>query len=70
MFTSCWFGVKLTAKNVFLLIECLGIYLQSVFIQKRYVLLAASVAAALTGRRNVKDRSKADCRAGRETFSR
>jgi hypothetical protein len=39
------------------------------FYTKRYALLKASGAAALTGRRNVTGLSKADCRAGRETFS-
>jgi len=69
MFISCRFGVNLTAKNLFLSIEILGFYLQPVFVQKHYAPLNASGAAALTGRRNVRGLSKADCRAGRETFS-
>jgi hypothetical protein len=34
MFISCWFVVKMTAKNLFPSIEILGFYLQPVFIQK------------------------------------
>jgi len=39
MFISFWFGVKLMAKNVFLLIEILGFYWQSVLYRNSYVLL-------------------------------
>jgi len=60
---------KTDCKNLFLSIEIIGFYLQLVFIQKRYAVLNASGAAALTGRRNVRGLSKADCRVGRETFS-
>ena len=59
----------MTAKNLFLSIAIMGFYLQLVFIQKLYAILNSSGAAALTGRRNVRDLSKADCRAGREIFS-
>ena len=62
-------AVKLTAKYLFLSIEILGFYLQPVFIQKLYVLLYSSGAAALTDIRKVRGLSKADCRAGRDTFS-
>ena len=41
------FAVKLPAKYLFLSIEILGFYLQPVFIQKLYVLLYSSGAAAL-----------------------
>ena len=61
MFISCWFGVKLTTKRNFFDFIC--------SLQTRYALLNASGAAALTDRRNVRGLSKADCRAGRETFS-
>jgi hypothetical protein len=69
MSISCWFVVKMTAKNLFLSTEILGFYLQPVFTQKRCALLNASGAAALTWRRNVRGLSKADCRAEREKFS-
>ena len=60
MFISCWFAVKLTAKNYFF---------DFIFsLPKSYVLLITSGAAALTERRNVRGLSKVDCRAGREIF--
>jgi hypothetical protein len=61
MFIIWWSGEKLTAKHLFR-----RFYLQS---KKPYAILNASGAAALTGRRNVRGLSKADCRGRRETYS-
>jgi hypothetical protein len=61
MSTSCWFGVKLPVKNYFFDFIC--------SLKNLYALLTVSGAAALTGRRNMRGLSKADCRAGRETIS-
>ena len=58
MFISCWFRVKLTARIYFFNFIC--------SLQKRYVFLTGLGAAALTGRRNVRGLSKADCRVRRE----
>jgi len=68
MFISCWFELKMTAKNLFVNGNS-WILPSACFCTKRYALLNVSGAAALTGRRNVRGLSKADFRAGRETFS-
>jgi hypothetical protein len=58
---SCTSGVKLNGKNLLLLNEYLGFYLQSVFIRNTYGVITGSGGYKLTDRRNQRGRSKDRC---------